>query len=106
MLAVTAPTPSRTATNAASATQRRRHRTPASVVIESACAMAGHQCRDRLEQDLEVEPGAPVLDVEVVPLDAVFERGLAAQSVDLRPAGEARLHAVAIRVAVDRLLEE
>src|SRR5215210_3598672 len=40
----------------------------------------------RHEQDLDVEPERPVLDVVVVPLDAVAERGLAAQAVHLGPA--------------------
>ena len=42
------------------------------------------------QDDLQVEPERPVLDVVVVPLDAVGERRLAAQAVDLRPAGDAR----------------
>src|SRR4051794_15814386 len=60
---------------------------------------------DREQQDLEVEPQRPVVDVVVVPLDPVSERGAAAQAVHLRPAGDARLDAVAGVVAVDRLAE-
>ena len=59
----------------------------------------------RQEQDLEVEPERPVLDVVVVALDAVRHRGLAAQAVDLRPAGHAGLDAMAVGVAVDDLVE-
>ena len=59
------------------------------------------------EQDrLQVEPRRPVLDVVVVPLDAVLERRLAAQAVDLRPAGDADLDAVAVVVAVDVSFEK
>jgi hypothetical protein len=43
----------------------------------------GHQ------EDLHVEPERPVLDVVVVPFDAVAQRGLAAEAVHLRPAGDA-----------------
>src|SRR5215207_5008263 len=98
MVAVTIATPSSTATNAASASQRRRQTTPArSEVIADACRGAApasaatatnQQSRERLEQDLHVEPGGPVLDVEIVPLDAILERGLASKAVDLCPAGE------------------
>src|SRR4249920_2572412 len=56
-------------------------------------------------QHLQVEPERPVLDVVVIPLDAVRERRLAAEAVHLRPAGDARLHALAVAVAVDALLE-
>ena len=52
--------------------------------------------KTRHQQDLDVEPERPVLDVVVVPLDPVAERGLAAQAVHLRPAGDPRLDAVAV----------
>src|SRR5687767_8730028 len=55
----------------------------------------GHQ------EDLQVEPERPVLDVVVVPLDAVAQRRLAPQAVDLGPAGDARLDAMAVVVARD-----
>src|SRR5205807_6443412 len=48
----------------------------------------------------------PVLDVVVVPLDPVRERGLAAKPVHLRPARDPRLHAVAVLVAADTALPE
>ena len=54
---------------------------------------------DRHHEDLQVERRRPVLDVVVVPLDAVGERGLAAQAADLRPAGDAGLDAMAVGVA-------
>src|SRR5215210_5767815 len=57
------------------------------------------------EQDLDVEPERPVLDVVVVPLDPVGEGRLAAEAVDLGPAGDPRLDAVPFRVAVDASLE-
>lgn len=52
-----------------------------------------------------VEPEAPVLDVPVVPLHAIGERGLAPEPLYLSPAGESRLDPVAVGVAVDVLLE-
>ena len=45
-------------------------------------------------------------DVVVVPLDALGERSLPAQAVDLRPAGDPRLDAVAVVVADDVLVEQ
>ena len=47
----------------------------------------------------------PVLDVLEVVLDALLERGVAAQAVDLRPAGDARLDHVAVHVVRDALPE-
>src|SRR4051794_11169775 len=66
---------------------------------------------DRHENDLGVEPERPVLDVEVVPLDPLAQRRVpeafraAPDPVHLRPAGDARLHAVPLVVAMDRPLE-
>ena len=51
-------------------------------------------------------PERPVGDVVVVPLHALGERGLPAQAVHLRPAGDARLDAVAVAVAGDVLPEQ
>src|SRR3712207_1548857 len=62
--------------------------------------------RDGEQQDLQVEPERPVLDVVVVPLDPVRQRGLAAQAVDLGPAGDPRAHAVAVVVAAHAPLEQ
>ena len=67
----------------------RRGRLPASVGV------AGEEASERrAEQDLEVQEQGPVLDVIEVVLDALLDGGLAAQAVDLRPAGDARLHLV------------
>src|SRR5262245_3955215 len=63
----------------------------------------------RERDDLEVEPERPVLDVLEVELDALLERGVAPQPVDLRPAGHAGLHLVPQHVAGDgpaELLDE
>src|SRR2546421_11630241 len=51
------------------------------------------------EEDLQVEAEAPALDVVKVVLDPLLDRGLAPPAVDLRPAGDARLHFVAEHVA-------
>src|SRR4051794_36158421 len=65
----------------------------------------GEQRRRRLQQYLQVEPVGPVLDVVVVPLDPITQRGLSAQAADLSEAREPRLDAVTIAVAVDVVLE-
>src|SRR3990172_7897229 len=54
---------------------------------------------ERQADDLEVEPERPALDVLDVVLDALLERGVPAQAVDLRPAGEAGLDLVPQHVA-------
>src|SRR3989442_1713867 len=51
------------------------------------------------EQDLQVEAEAPALDIVEVVLDPLLDRGAAPPAVDLRPAGDARLHLVAEHVA-------
>src|SRR3954453_13852387 len=61
---------------------------------------------DGHDEYLEIEPQGPVLDVEVVELDPVRQRRLPAQPVHLGPAGDPRLHAVAVLVAVDAALEQ
>ena len=68
------------------------------------------QADRRHHEDVEVEEHRPVLDVEEVVLDAPRDLlvgvGLAAPAVDLRPAGHARLDAVAGEIAVDDLVIE
>ena len=54
---------------------------------------------ERQNSDPEIESQGPVLDVEVVPLDTIGNRGLATQAMDLCPAGDAGLDAVAGVVA-------
>jgi len=51
-------------------------------------ASAAEHAAQRTNENLEVEPGRPVLDVVVVPFNAVLERRLAAKPVDLSPAGD------------------
>ena len=72
-------------------------------------ALALHAARQqRLEQDPQVQPGRPVVDVIEVVIDArahlVVGVGLAAQAVDLRPAGDARQHVMPPRIERDLLL--
>ncbi len=57
---------------------------------------------NRAEKDLDVEPEREVLDVVVVPLDAVGDRRLAAEPVDLCPARDARLRPRAARRSAGR----
>ena len=69
-----------------------------------------HQRQRRLQQDEEVEQHRPVLDVVEVELDALLDLllavDLAAPAVDLRPAGDPGLDAVAREIAVDGLVEQ
>src|SRR5688572_9120614 len=60
---------------------------------------------DREPHDLQIESHRPVLDVVQVVLDTLFERGVAAPAVHLRPAGDTRLHLVAQHVLRDAVLE-
>src|SRR5258705_10831012 len=68
------------------------------------------QCDRRLEQDVDVEQHRPVLDVIQIELDALLDLlfivDLAAPAVDLGPAGDAGLDAVAREIAVDGLVEQ
>src|SRR5580765_4567512 len=70
----------------------------------------GHQRQRRLEQNVEVEQHGPVLDVIEIEFDALLNLlvgvDLAAPAVDLCPAGDARLDAVAREIAVDGLVEQ
>src|SRR6267142_3069431 len=70
----------------------------------------GHQRQRRLEQDADVEPHRPVLDVIEIELDALLDLlvgvDFAAPSVDLRPAGDPGLDAVAREIAVDGFVEQ
>src|SRR3954453_1103258 len=63
----------------------------------------------RPDEDLEIPPQRPVLDVEVVEARAVRDGGVAPQAVDLRPAGQPRGHPVARgvpRVLARELVDE
>jgi len=53
------------------------------------------------EEDLGVEPEGPVFDVIDVVLDSFREVAVAAQAVDLRPAGHAGFHEVSWQVVRD-----
>src|SRR5437879_684053 len=61
--------------------------------------LAEEAAPDRPDQDLQVEPKRPALDVVEIVLDALLERRVPAPAVDLRPAGHARLDLVAQHVA-------
>src|SRR5689334_18036058 len=60
----------------------------------------------RPEEDLEIEPRRAVLDVPVVPFDAVVERRVPPQTVDLGPTRHSGLHPLAVAVSIDVLAEE
>src|SRR5271156_5571152 len=69
-----------------------------------------NQRQRRLEKNVEVEQHRPVLDVIEIELDALldflFIVDLAAPAVDLGPAGNAGLDAVAGEIAVDGFIEQ
>src|SRR6267142_404315 len=77
--------------------QQIRHTEPAPNLISVLAPR--HQRQRRLEQDVDVEQHRPVLDVIQIELDALldffFIVDLAAPAVDLRPAGDPGLDAVA-----------
>src|SRR5437660_9349577 len=69
------------------------------------------QKRDRrLRKNREIEQHRPVFDVIEIELDALLDLllivDLAAPAIDLGPAGDARLDAVAGEIAVDGLVEQ
>src|SRR3954451_13462500 len=70
----------------------------------------GHQRQGRLEQNVEVEQHRPVLDVIEIELDALLDLlvgvDFAAPAVDLSPAGDAGLDAVAREITVHGLVEK
>ena len=77
---VTRPDARRSACTSRPAPAARPRRAPPGVGgDEAAPAQPRQDRRDGEQEDLQVEPERPVLDVVVVPLDAVGERGLAAQ---------------------------
>src|SRR5919197_6214759 len=63
---------------------------PAAPVMTTRClvGMFVEEAADEREpHDLEVEPDRPVLDVIQIVLDALFDRGVPAPAVHLRPTG-------------------
>src|ERR1700756_2267028 len=70
----------------------------------------GHQRNRGLDQNGEVEQHRPVLDVVEVELDTLldllFIADPAAPAVDLGPAGDAGLDAMAREIAVDGFVEQ
>src|SRR5258705_1764810 len=69
-----------------------------------------HQRQRRLEKNVEIKQHRPVLDVVEIELDALLDFLLAvdfaAPAIDLGPAGNAGLDAVAREIAVDRFVEQ
>ena len=61
----------------------------AAVRVEDAAA------HDREQQDAQVEPQRPVLDLVQVVADALLEGRVAAQAIDLRPTGNSGAHFLA-----------
>src|SRR5207245_58232 len=69
------------------------------------CVLLPKPPEQRENEDLDVEQQRPVLDVVEVVLDPLLDRGVPPPAVDLRPARDAALHAVAQPVLGDALLE-
>src|SRR5258708_15338497 len=65
----------------------------------SICVAVPEPEPERLQQDPEVEPHRPALDVIEVVLDALLNRRVAAPAVDLGPARDPGLHLVAEHIA-------
>src|SRR5688572_16337403 len=60
---------------------------------------------ERHPHDLEVERHRPVLDVIEIEFNALFERGIAAPAVDLRPSRDAGLHLMPQHILREPVLE-
>src|SRR5580692_687877 len=108
--AVTEGKPSAAAAYAITHSHNATHgKTPGRIALVGVL-VPGHQRHRRLEQDHEIEQHRPVLDVVEIELDALLDFllavDLAAPAVDLRPAGNAGLDAVAGEIAVNRLVEQ
>ena len=69
------------------------------------CIFIYESFKNREEQDFHVEGHGPVLDVPDVVLDALVDRGVAAEAVDLGPAGHARADLMLDHVARDFFLK-
>ena len=69
------------------------------------CIFVYESFKNREEQDFHVEGHGPVLDVPDVILDALVDRGVAAEAVDLGPAGHAWTDLMLDHVAWDLLLK-
>src|ERR1700712_4470634 len=69
-----------------------------------------HQRQRRLEKNVEIEQHRPVLDIIQIEFDALLDLLLAvdfaAPAVDLRPAGNAGLDAMAREISVHRFVEQ
>lgn len=69
------------------------------------CVFVYESFKNREEQDFHVEGHGPVLDIPDVVLDALVDRGVAAEAVDLSPAGHARADLMFDHVARDFFLK-
>src|SRR5579859_4477624 len=89
------------ATASATSSPSLKHGTMTAIRAEPISAVSGmaQHLEDGQDDDPQVEAQRPVLDVVVVPLDPVGDRGLAAQAVDLGPAGDPGFDPVAVLVA-------
>src|SRR5215207_2424668 len=89
-------------------TKRRRHESLAEVSRSPAARLAlvraAEERQRRSQEDLQVEERAPVLHVPDVQLDSLLP-GKRGPAVDLRPAGDARLHVEAAPLAIRVLLD-
>src|SRR5438067_1811856 len=87
---------------------RRRDRTTGTpAAMPSVCAAVPEHEPDGLHNDLQIKAQGPVAKITEIVFDSLSHffngLGLAAQTVDLRPPGDSRLHLVAHHVTVDQL---
>src|ERR1700686_4874622 len=92
-------------------TQRNQHETPAGPAGKSVSVLVlRNQRQRRLEQNEKIEQHRPVLDVIEIELDALLDLlvgvDFAAPAIDLRPAGNAGLDAVAGEITIHGLVEQ
>src|SRR3954468_19167531 len=85
----------------------RRRGSTGSALPSSTRALGEQYDADRLEQDQQIEEGRIILGIEQIIFELlarILDRG-AIGIVDLRPAGDARLHHVALGIIIELLLE-
>src|SRR4029079_4751833 len=77
------------------------------VQSDSVGIAAPEELEDRVNEDAQVEPEAPILDVPKVAIDPLLHQletgGFSAETIDLSPAGQAGLHVLPECVIGDEL---
>src|SRR4029079_12976654 len=79
------------------------------LAIRSVSVAVEQEAEERSDKNLDVKPDGPIFNIPEIILGALVNGGVAAQAIDLGPAGEAGLFVVAVHVArhqAAKLLDE